>query len=168
MLKKVILNPHMHQDVQGRLKLLEYESNVNANDGSYSVYSFDGHSGVNETYAFHISFVSERAIAVEEIVDTNVELKITDVKNPLVSKSVFGMVYEAKEDSVVGRKHMYKIEVVSPLFYMGLGSGYEIFLDKKVPDIISEVVNRYAPLLNVKLDMRIDPVKAPVREYTTR
>ena len=168
MLEKVTLNPHVHQDIQGRLKFLQYRSNEGIDDGSYSVYSFEGHSGVNETYVFHISFVSDRAIAVEEIADTNVELKITDVKNPLATKSVLGMVFQAKENSVVGSKYMYDIELVSPLFYMGLGSRYEIFLDKKAPDIISEIIGRYAPLLNVKLDMRIDPAKAPVREYTTR
>ncbi|WP_345980432.1 type VI secretion system tip protein TssI/VgrG [Sulfurimonas sp. HSL3-2] len=168
MLEKVTLNPDIHQDIQGRLKFLQYLPNEGTNDGSYSVYSFEGHSGINEAYTFHISFVSDQAIAVEEIVDTNVELKITDVKNPLATKSVFGMVFQAKENSVVGSKYMYDVEVVSPLFYMGLGSGYEIFLDKKAPDIISEIIGRYAPLLNVKLDMRVDPAKAPAREYTTR
>ena len=153
------LNPHIHQEIQARLKL---------SSGNYSVFEFEGFTSVNKPYKFNITFVSNESISIEDIVDASIELHIIDIKRPLISKSIFGMIFKASEDSVVGNKYMYKIELVSPTHYMGLNTSYEIFLDKKVPDIIREVVNRYAPLLNIKLDMKIDTNKAPIRQYTTR
>jgi type VI secretion system secreted protein VgrG len=169
-MKPIALGLDVDQEVQGRLRLLSSVSNDNEAilDGSYSIYTLEGISGVNKPYEFNITFISDTPITIESMVDTNAQIILTDVKDPLSTKTIFGMVFEAQEDSIVASKYLYKLKVLSPLHYMGLSSGYEIFLDKKAPDIITEIINRYAPLLNIKLDMRIDPQNAPVREYTTR
>uniref|UniRef100_UPI003D0F51F3 type VI secretion system Vgr family protein n=1 Tax=Sulfurimonas sp. TaxID=2022749 RepID=UPI003D0F51F3 len=169
-MKLIDLSKNINQETQGRLRLLGSQSNENEFivDGSFSVYNVEGFSAVNKAYEFHITFVSDKALNVEDMVDTNAQLILTNIHNTLQTKSIFGMIYEANENSIVAGKYLYTIHLVSPLYYLGLHSGYEIFLDKKVPDIITEVINRYAPLLNITLDMRIDPQSAPSREYTTR
>ncbi len=164
------LSPIIKQDINGRIKLLEYTPNMalGITDGSYSVYEFEGFSGVSKPYEFHVTFVSDFLINIEDIADTSVEFILRDKYNSLNSKSIFGKIFKVEENSVVASKYMYKIHIVSPMYYMGLNKAYEIFLDKRVPDIITEIVNRYAPLLNVKVDMKIDLNTAPIKEYTTR
>lgn len=166
------LRSQINQDITARLKLINYKPNeilgLGILDGSFSVYRLEGISGVNKPYEFEITFVSDDFISIEDIVDTNIELKLTDEINPLVKKSIFGKIFKAEEDSIVSRKHLYKIHVVSPMHYMGLNNRYEIHHDKKTSDIIIEIVNRYASLLNVNIDVKLDLVKAPVREYTTQ
>lgn len=164
------LDTNILQDIKGKIKLLEYASNLTNGvvDGSYSVYEFEGFSSVNKPYEFHITFVSDFIIDIEDIADTSVEFALSDTKNSLSNKSIFRKIFKAEENSVVASKYMYKIHLVSPMYYMGLNKSYEIFLDKRVPDIITEIINRYAALLDIKLDMKIDLNNAPIKEYTTR
>ncbi|MCP4970412.1 MAG: type VI secretion system tip protein VgrG, partial [Arcobacter sp.] len=166
------LREQVNQDVSARLKLLNYKPNqilgLGILDGSFSVYKFDGISAVNTPYKFNITFVSDDFINVEDIVDTDIELIIQDQINPIVKKTIFAKIFKASEDSVVARKHLYKIEVVSPIYYLSLNNRYEIYHDKKTSDIISEIFARYSQLLNIQLDIKLDLITAPIREYTTQ
>ncbi|QKF81500.1 type VI secretion system Vgr family protein [Halarcobacter ebronensis] len=164
------LRREVRQDISCRLNLLNYKNNdtVGVYDGNYSVYKLKGNSSVNNPYMFNLVFVSDEFINVEDIVDTDVELKLTDEVNPLIKKTIYGKVFKAKEDSVVSRKYLYEIQIVSPLYYLGLNNRYEIFHEKKVSDIISEIINRYAQILNLKIDVKLDLIKAPIREYVTQ
>ncbi len=166
------LRQEINQDITCRLKLLNYKPNeilgLGILDGSYSVYKLSGQSKVNTPYTFTVTFVSDDFISVEDIVDTDIELVLQDEINPLVKKSIFGKIFKASEDSVVSRKHLYQIDIVSPFHYLGLNNRYEIYHDKKVSDIITEIIGRYNQLLNLKIDVKLDLVTAPVREYTTQ
>eukprot|EP01029_Cantina_marsupialis_P022556 TRINITY_DN550_c0_g1_i5.p1 TRINITY_DN550_c0_g1~~TRINITY_DN550_c0_g1_i5.p1 ORF type:complete len:332 (-),score=-5.29 TRINITY_DN550_c0_g1_i5:34-1029(-) len=164
------LRKEVRQEISCRIDLLNYKNNdtVGVSDGNYSVYRINGESGVNNPYIFNLVFVSDEFINVEDIVDTDVEIKLTDEVNPLVKKTIYGKIFKAKEDSVVSRKYLYDIQVVSPFYYLGLNNRYEIFHEKKTSDIITEIINRYAQILNLKIDIKLDLIKAPIREYTTQ
>ncbi len=164
------LRDEVRQEISCRLHLLNYKDNdtLGVLDGSYSVYRFDGFSAVNKPYEFTVKFISDQFIHIEDIVDTDVHMQLTDDVNPLVKKSIYGKIFDAREDSIVARKFIYEIKIVSPLYYLGLNNKYEIFHEKKTSDIISEIINRYAQLLNLKIDVKLDLVTAPIREYTTQ
>ncbi|WP_188108624.1 type VI secretion system Vgr family protein [Sulfurimonas lithotrophica] len=134
---------------------------------SFSVYRLSGSSEVGETYEFNVSFVSSHAIDIEDIVDTDVKISIKD-ENSLQIKEIYAKVYKASEDSVVASKYMYKLHVVSPLYYLKFNKRYEIYHDKKASDIITEIFNRYGSVLNIRLENKIDSEKIPLREYTTQ
>jgi len=164
------LRNEIRQDIKARLKLINYKPNViiGIDDGSYSVYEIIGESGVNKVYKFEVTFISDEYIEVEDIVDTDVQIVLEDVVDNKIVKNVYGKIYKAIEDSVVAKKYMYKIEVVSPIYYLGLTNKYEIYHNKKSIDIISEIIRRYAQILNVKIDIKIDSITAPIKEYTTQ
>ncbi|MBD3798088.1 MAG: type VI secretion system tip protein VgrG, partial [Campylobacterales bacterium] len=164
------LRREVRQDINCRINLLNYKSNetIGVVDGNYSVYKLNGESSVNKPYIFNLVFVSDEFINVEDIVDTDVEIKLRDDVNPLVKKTIYGKIFKAKEDSIVARKYLYEVQIVSPLYYLSLNNRYEIFHEKKTSDIITEIINRYAQILNLKIDVKIDLLQAPIREYTTQ
>ena len=160
-----------HQEITASLKLLQYTANplltARAN-GSFSVLSVEGDSGVSTPYSYTITFISDDTINIEEIVDTEAQLNFNDSTNPLNSKKIYGKVYEAREASVVARKRRYIITLVSPLHYLSLNRRYEMFQNKPVASIIQEIVGRYESLLNLKLDSKIDEQKLPSRQQCTQ
>ncbi|WP_099335439.1 type VI secretion system Vgr family protein, partial [Malaciobacter canalis] len=157
------------QSIKSRIKLLNYRSDLpDILNESLSVYKLNGYSKVNKPYEFEVIFVSEEFIQIEDIVDTDVELIIQDEVNPLDKKTIFGKVYEASEDSVVAKKHLYKIKIVSPLYYLGLNNRYEIYHERKVSTLFSEIINRYNQLLNINVDVKIDIKNEVTREYITQ
>ncbi|ADG93411.1 Rhs element Vgr protein [Arcobacter nitrofigilis DSM 7299] len=164
------LRREVKQDINARIKLLNYKPNATVGiiDGSFNVYKLLGSSSVNTPYSFTITFVSDDFINIEDIVDTDIELNIKDNVNPLIKKTIYGKIFKASEDSIVAKKHLYIIEVVSPIYYLSLNNKYEIFHNKKTSDIIVEIINRYNQLLNLKIDIKLDLIKAPTKEYTTQ
>ncbi len=82
------LRKEVRQDINCRINLLNYKSNetIGVVDGNYSVYKLNGESSVNKPYIFNLVFVSDEYIEVEDIVDTDVEIKLRDDVNPLVKK----------------------------------------------------------------------------------
>ena len=122
------------QEIKARLRLINYRSNdVFGNiDGNYSIYELKGISGVNKVYEYEINFVSNEKIEVEEIIDTDVEIVLEDLVNYSKKKKIYGKICKAIEDSVVGKKYMYKIVVVHPIYYLGLSNKYEIFHNQTV------------------------------------
>uniref|UniRef100_UPI003D112526 hypothetical protein n=1 Tax=Sulfurimonas sp. TaxID=2022749 RepID=UPI003D112526 len=74
---------NINQEIQGRLRLLGSQSNEHEaiKDGSFSVYNIEGFSAVNRAYEFHITFVSDKALSVEDMVDTNAQLLLTNIHN---------------------------------------------------------------------------------------
>ncbi len=139
----------------------------NLSNESFNVYRLDGTSEVGKPYEFELSFVSLHSINIEEIVDTDVKITISD-ENSFQEKVIYAKIYKATEDSVVASKYMYKLHVVSPLYYLQFNQRYEIYHDKKACDIITEVLNRYSSLLHIKIENKIDSEKIPTREYTTQ
>ncbi|QEE32935.1 type VI secretion system Vgr family protein [Malaciobacter canalis] len=163
------LRKEITQSIKSRIKLLNYRSDLpDILNESLSVYKLNGYSKVNKPYEFEVIFVSEEFIQIEDIVDTDVELIIQDEVNPLDKKTIFGKVYEASEDSVVAKKHLYKIKIVSPLYYLGLNNRYEIYHERKVSTLFSEIINRYNQLLNINVDVKIDIKNEVTREYITQ
>lgn len=135
-------------------------------DSDFSVYSFEGKSKVNTPYSFDITFISEEEMHIESMLDDDIELYIND-ENSQSSKYIYGKVFKAIEQSVVGSIYMYQLKVVSPLYYLGLNKRYEIFHNKTVDEIIVDILNRYSSLLNLKINVKLDNETYPMREYTT-
>ncbi|MDD2837641.1 MAG: type VI secretion system tip protein TssI/VgrG [Sulfuricurvum sp.] len=159
----------INRRVSCRLKLKEYKaSNRILSVDSYSVYSLEGKSEVARSYEYTVVFVSDEAIGVEAIADTVCEITLRDEISPLSSKKVAGRISHAKEAGSVGRKHLYEITVVSPLYYLSLNRRSEIYMDKSVPEIIGEIIKRYDALLNLNLIVKTDSVRYPKRHYTTQ
>lgn len=170
-IKDTIMNNQKEiQEIKGRLKLLNYKSNdlYGNTDGNYSIYNLEGRSGVNKVYEYEITFISNERIEVEDIVDTDVEIVLEDLVNLKSCKTIFGKIYKASEDSIVSNKYMYKIEVVHPIYYLGLNNKYEIYHSLSATEIINKIVTRYRALLNISLEIRVDNIKYPIKDYTTQ
>ncbi len=135
---------------------------------SYSVLELEGESAVSRGYRYNILFVSDENIAVEAIADTEVEVSLKDEISPLNSTTIHGRVSMAQEAGSVGRKQLYRIEVVSPLYYLSLNRRYEIFQDKNVLDIITEIIGRYEALLHLSLSVKADPLRYSIRHTCTQ
>ena len=160
-----------HQEITANLRLLHYTANpllTARSNGSFSVLSVEGDSGVSTPYSYTVTFISDDTINIEEIVDTEAQLNFNDSTNPLNSKKIYGKVYEAREASVVARKRRYIITLVSPLHYLSLNRRYEIFQNRPVVSVIQEIVGRYESLLNLKLDSKIDEQRLPSRQQCTQ
>jgi type VI secretion system secreted protein VgrG len=158
----------IHQRVTARLRLPGVAGVPIPGLDSYSVYRLEGASAVSQSYRFTLRFASDRPIDVEAIVDTEAELTLKDEQRPLISKTVHGRIYSAKEHGSVARKHLYEIGLVSPLHYLSLNRRYEIYMDKSVPEIVSEVIGRYDALLHLSLVNKTDAARFPKRHYTTQ
>ena len=164
------LRAEVNQEITCRLNLLNYKANnvFDVSDGNYSVYSLSGESSVNNPYIFDLVFISDSFIHVEDIVDTDVKIILEDKIDLRVSKSIFGKILKASEQSIVAKKYLYTIQVVSPLYYLSLTNKYEIYHDKKVSDIILEIINRYKELLNLNINIKLDLLNEPIRDYITQ
>ena len=164
------LRAEVNQEISCRLNLLNYKANnvFGVSDGNYSIYSLSGESSVNNPYIFDLVFISDSFIHVEDIVDTDVKIILEDKIDLRVSKSIFGKILKASEHSVVAKKYLYTIKVVSPLYYLSLTNKYEIYHDKKVSDIILEIINRYKELLNLNINIKLDLLNEPIRDYITQ
>ncbi|MBV5335330.1 MAG: type VI secretion system tip protein VgrG [Sulfuricurvum sp.] len=162
-------SPLINRRINCRVRLNEYKpaTSIIAPD-SYSVYSLEGKSEVARSYEYTLVFVSDEAIPVESIADTVCEITLRDEIKPLSSKKIAGRISHAKESNSVGRKHLYEITVVSPLYYLSLNRRSEIYMDKNVPDIIAALIKRYDALLHLNLTVKTDPLRYPIRHYTTQ
>ena len=162
-------SPLINRRVNCRLRLPEYKptSSIIAPD-SYSVYTLEGKSEVSRSYEYAIVFVSDESIPVESIADTLCEITLRDEIKPLSSKKIAGRISHAKENGSVGRKHLYEITVISPLYYLSLNRRSEIYMDKSVPDMIATLIKRYNALLNLNLIVKTDPLRYQTRHYTTQ
>jgi len=158
----------LNQKINARINLLEYNNISFLENGSYSVYKLEGESSLLKGYKYEIVFVSDDTIELEDIVDTQVELSLRDEINPLESKKIYGHILKADEYAHVARKKLYKITIVSPLEYLSFTKRYEVYQEKRVNEIISEIFNKYASLLNIKLELKLDTQKLPKRATTTQ
>jgi type VI secretion system secreted protein VgrG len=162
-------SPLINRRINCRVRLNDYKptTSIIAPD-SYSVYSLEGKSEVSRSYEYTIVFVSDEAIPVEAIADTEVEFTLKDEINPLHSNTIHGRIAHAKENGTVGRKHLYEITIVSPLYYLSLNQRYEIYQDKNVLDIIKEILGGYNALLNLNLIIKADSRRFSTRHYCTQ
>jgi len=156
-----------NQDLDARLIFLNYSPNLYSKDGSYSVYKFNGVSQINSPYSFDITFVSQYKINIKDILDTNVQLSLRDNDNRNKEKIICGKILRANEITTSDNYFLYCIQLVSPFYYLGLNNRYEVFLEKRVSEIILDILTRYTALLNVKLEIKLHLIKLPIREYTT-
>ena len=176
------------QEIKARVRLLNYkeedsyslnsnyslESNTNLNnsfnisDGNYSILRIEGISGVNKVYEYEISFVSNSIIKVEDIADTDVEIIIDDLVNENINKKIYGKIFKVNEKGFVSNKYIYEIKVVHPIYYLGLNNNYEIFHNQSSSDIINNIISRYSSVLNISIEIKIDRIKNPIKDYTTQ
>jgi len=165
-----LLDTKIHQKISAQLKLPEYNEITSFIPGrdSYSVYELEGQSSIASGYEFTLNFVSDEAIEVEDIVDTQAELSLRDESNPLNSKKLYGKILKAQEFGSIARKKLYKITIVSPLHYLSLNKRYEIYQEMSVPDIIASIISKYMGLLDLQLEVKVDAQTIPKRHTCTQ
>ena len=165
-----VFTSDLHKQVSARLKLIDYgDSSLSfLNIDSYSVYEINAKSDLSKGYNFTVTFVSDDAIAIEDIVDTDAVLTIDDPKNSFNSKKVYGKILSAQEFGSVAKKKLYTIEIVSPFHYLSLNKRYEIFQSKTAPEIIQEIISRYKTLLNIEIEVRVDITTYPIKSQCTQ
>lgn len=154
------------QKIKARLMLKDMSPHGLIGDGSYNIYTLTGESEIGKPYEYEVSFVSPKKLVIEEMVDTDVDILLEDERIASEKRVICGKIYKASEENVIDRKHVYRIKVVHPLYYLGETKRYEIYQDKTVVDIIRQVVTSYAGLLDLKFLMKVAP--GPKREYTTQ
>ena len=153
-----LLNNGTHQKVSARLTIPKYneEQTVPFILDSFSVYKLSGVSSVLEGYSYFLDFISDAPVKVENIVDLDAQIYLKDETRPLNSKKIHGKIFQAKENGSVGRKKVYTIQIVSPLYYLSLNKRYEIYQEKTVPEIITSIISKFTDVLNIKLEIKID------------
>lgn len=164
------ISQKLHQKITSRVRLHDYNSanSLDLMQASFSVYTISGSSRVGDTYSFTVTFVSDEHIAIEELADTNASLFLKDEANPLLRKEVHGKILSVKESGNVARKKLYTIEIVSPLCYLDLNTAYQVYQDKNVAEIISEIILRYSSLLDLRIEIKIDLQMLAKRETCTQ
>ncbi len=168
-LNDILNGSSVHQRITARLRLSGFGElpSIPGLD-TYSVYELEGTSRVSGAFSHTITFVSDRDIAVEELADTEAELIFSDERRPLAGKNIFGRIFKAQEAGSIARKRLYKVELVSPLRYLELNRRYEVYMDKSVPEILTEIIGRYDALLHLSLVNKTDAARFPKRHYTTQ
>ena len=160
------------EKIYSRLSLLDTSfSNtiVGVFDGSYSVRHISGTSGLNEAYKYIVDFVSDEKLRIEEIVDTDVKFTLIDENSKLRnSRSIYGKVYKIEESGIIGKKYLYKIDVVSPFQYLYFNNHYKIFQNKTAIDIITEIIGSTNHLLNLQVVNKLDGASLSKREICTQ
>ena len=154
------------QKIKARLTLFDMPSHGIISDGTYNIYTLHGESELGKPYEYNISFISPVVLKVEDMVDTNVHILLEDELDRSEHRDIYGKVFQAKEESLIADKYVYKLHVVHPLYYLGETKRYEIYQDMSVVDIIGKVIQSYAGLLNLEYNPKV--ILKPKREYTTQ
>lgn len=167
---KDLIDNQIHQKVTAQLRIPQYQQEQSFFSGleSFSVYQINAESSILNGYFYTLDFVSDDVIYIEDLTDLDAELSLRDESNPLNSKKIHGRIIKAKEHGSVARKKLYTITIASPFHYLSLNQRYEIYQEKSVPDIISEVFARYNVLLNLELEVKIDLQSIPKRHTCTQ
>ncbi|WP_428739013.1 type VI secretion system Vgr family protein [Sulfurimonas sp.] len=158
-----MLDNNLKQWLYGKIELQEYTVPC-----EYSLYKIQGEGSVEGEYSYEAEFICDTEIAINELNDTKAKLTFTDSDNTSVEKEVYGLIYEAKEFGTIADKRLYKVRIVSPLYYLGLNKHYEVFMDKSVSEIVQTIILRYAGLLHLDINIKIDAKSSPQRHYTTQ
>ena len=156
------------QKIKPRLTLLDAKPNPETQDGTYSLYKIKGEHELGKPYKYDVTFSSLHPLEVHDLVDTDVKILLEDEVNPSRKRTIYGKVYRTKANDKVGNHFLYTLTIVHPMFYLGLNQRYEIFQDMTPIDIITELLGRYAGLLNIAFGSNIPPDSTIVREYTTQ
>ena len=139
-----------------------------SSDSSFSVLKIDGKTSVSKAYKFKISIVSNEPIKIEDVVDTNALLTLSNENDISQQREIHGKIFKIKENSNMLNKYLYDITLVSPFYYLGLNKRFEIFQGKNVPEIISQIIQKYASILNINVETKIEKQNYPTREYCTQ
>lgn len=156
------------QKIKPRLTLLAGKENPETNDGTYSLYKLEGEHELGKPYMYEVTFSSLHKLEVHDLVDTDVKILLQDEVDVSRKREIYGKVYRSKADDKVGDQFLYTLTVVHPMYYLGLNQRYEIFQEMTPIAIITELLGRYAGLLNIAFGSNIPPASSSVREYTTQ
>ncbi|MDF1880495.1 type VI secretion system tip protein VgrG [Sulfurimonas sp. MAG313] len=159
------------QKVKARFHLLTAQTpnkTLGISDGSYSILSIDGESSINDAYSYNIRFVSDDALPIQSIADTDAQITLQDENSPLRKRKIFGKIYKIEESSTLAKKHLYTATVVSPFFYLGLNRRYKVYQKMSALEIITEIISSSAHILNLEIDNKLDAANYPKRETCTQ
>lgn len=159
------------QKVSMRLRLLSAKTpnaTLGITDGSYSVLSFNGTSKLNSPYKYTITFISDEKLPLDNLADTDVMVVAKDENNPLRKKNIYGKIFEIEESSVVAKKHLYNMILVSPFYYLQFNNRYKVYQEMSVPEIIEQVIKTTSHILNIEVDNKLDLQSFPKRETCTQ
>ena len=160
------LNQKDLQQIKARLTLLETQTHSRVSDGTFNIYKLKGKSALGEPYEYNITFISPNRLKVEELVDTDVKIELQDELKREEHRVVLGKVFKASEESIIADKYVYTLKIVHPLYYLKTTKRYEIYQELSAMEIIGQVVQKYAGLLDLDFISAAPPRKT--REYTTQ
>lgn len=154
-----------------RLQLLSAKTpnkTLGITDGSYSVLEFKGTSKLNTPYEYTITFISDEKLPFDKLVDTDAMIIAIDENNALRKRNIYGKVFKIEESSVVAKKHLYVMTLVSPFYYLQFNKRYKVYQEMSVPEIIDEIIKVTNPILNLEVESKLDPQSFPKRETCTQ
>ena len=166
MLNNYLSPKELQQNISARLTLLETNLHTRVKDGTFNIYKLKGKSSLGEPYSYTISFISPHRLKVEELVDTDVKIELSDDKDRSENRVILGKVFKASEESIIADKYIYSLKVVHPLYYLKTTKRYEIYQDMSAMEIIQQIIQQYAGLLDLDFKSPAPPRKK--REYTTQ
>ena len=107
-------------------------------DGAFgTVVSFTGHEGMSEPYTYVVG-----AIAAPALLNPNVQMgrqgRLTFVRGGRAT-TFAGLVTGCSVSAYDGESDLYLFRLESPLAYLALNTGYQIYQDQDVPTIVSSL-----------------------------
>jgi type VI secretion system secreted protein VgrG len=159
------------QRVSMRLRLLTAKTpnkTLGVSDGSYSVLEFKGISKLNAPYEYTVTFISDEKLPLDKLADTDAMVLAKDENNPVRKRNIYGKVFKIEESSVVAKKHLYVMTLVSPFYYLRFNKRYKVYQEMSVPEIIEQVIKVTNPILGLEVESKLDPQSFPKRETCTQ
>ena len=160
-------NPTTLQKIRSTLRF-EDSPNQKLPHFPLPVYRVEGFERLGFCSEYEITVVSATPLVIEELSDRDVTLAFEDEKASQNRKEICLKIYEAKERSPVGDKHLYTLKAVHPLYYLKLNRRYEIYQDKSAYEIIDTILKRYKALLDIVFHTDIAPHLFIKREYSVQ
>jgi len=125
-----------------------------------AVLGFKLFEGISSPFALHVSLVSEDEINFDEVVGKEALLTLLGEEN---DRYLHGVLRQFIQNGSKGRFYFYEAEVIPTLWLLSLEQDCRIFQNKKVEDIIKQVLQD-GGITGDRFNLRLQG-KYPEREY---
>jgi len=125
-----------------------------------AVLGFKLFEGISSPFALHVSLVSEDEINFDEVVGKEALLTLLGEEN---DRYLHGVLRQFIQNGSKGRFYFYEAEVIPTLWLLSLEQDCRIFQNKKVEDIIKQVLQE-GGITGDRFNFRLQG-KYPEREY---
>lgn len=128
----------------------QFEINVATIDMPLQVYAFSGHEALGDGYEFDVTFIcDDPELPLGEWLQLPVCLTLYHQNDPqLVPRYVHGVIESIEQLGSSFRYSTYRLSLVPVFSLLNYRTNFQIFQNKKVPDIISEIYQQAGILTN--------------------